>query len=94
MVLSYVANTKVVSGFASNIYFPALPTIARDLNVPVELVNLTVTSYLIFQGLAPSLWAPYLMFEDDELRTAAHFWSFSAHVSAWRKRRIMLLSFY
>lgn len=24
----------------------------------VELVNLTVTSYLIFQGLAPSLWGP------------------------------------
>lgn len=47
-----------VSGFASNIYFPALPTIAHDLNVSVELVNLTVTSYLIFQGLAPSLWGP------------------------------------
>lgn len=47
-----------VSGFASNIYFPALPTIAQDLNVSIELVNLTVTSYLIFQGLAPSLWGP------------------------------------
>ncbi|KAL1636522.1 hypothetical protein SLS56_001105 [Neofusicoccum ribis] len=48
----------IVSGFASNIYFPALPTIANDLNVSVELVNLTVTSYLIFQGIAPSLWGP------------------------------------
>lgn len=49
---------KTVSGFASNIYFPALPTIAEDLDVSVELVNLTVTSYLIFQGIAPSLWGP------------------------------------
>jgi multidrug resistance protein len=49
---------SIVSGFASNIYFPALPTIAQDLNVSVELVNLTVTSYLVFQGLAPSLWGP------------------------------------
>lgn len=48
----------IVSGFASNIYFPALPTIADDLSVSIELVNLTVTSYLIFQGLAPSLWGP------------------------------------
>ncbi|KAK6697893.1 hypothetical protein SNK05_010743 [Fusarium graminearum] len=48
----------IVSGFASNIYFPALPTIAHDLDVSVELINLTVTSYLIFQGLAPSLWGP------------------------------------
>lgn len=43
---------------ASNIYFPAIPTIADDLNVSVELVNLSVTAYLIFQGLAPSLWGP------------------------------------
>ncbi|EWZ81231.1 hypothetical protein FOWG_14796 [Fusarium oxysporum f. sp. lycopersici MN25] len=47
-----------LSGFASNIYFPALPTIAHDLDVSIELINLTVTSYLIFQGLAPSLWGP------------------------------------
>lgn len=39
-------------------YFPALPAIAKDLNVSIELVNLTVTSYLIFQGIAPSLWGP------------------------------------
>ena len=56
MILS--ANAHTVSGFASNIYFPALPTIASDLNVSVELVNLTVTSYLIFQGIAPSFWGP------------------------------------
>lgn len=49
---------KIVSGFASNIYFPALPTIAHDLNVSIELVNLTVTCYLVFQGIAPSLWGP------------------------------------
>ena len=35
-----------------------MPTIANDLNVSLELVNLSVTTYLIFQGLAPSLWGP------------------------------------
>jgi len=35
-----------------------LPTIANNLNVSLELVNLTVTSYLIFQGIAPSFWGP------------------------------------
>jgi multidrug resistance protein len=53
-----IHSHEKVSGFASNIYFPALPTIAHDLNVSVELVDLTVTSYLVFQGLAPSLWGP------------------------------------
>ena len=28
------------------------------MDISVELVNLTVTSYLVFQGLAPSLWGP------------------------------------
>ncbi|KAI4730381.1 MFS general substrate transporter [Aureobasidium sp. EXF-10728] len=44
--------------FASNIYFPAIPTISHDLDVSIELINLSVTAYLIFQGLAPSLWGP------------------------------------
>ncbi|KAK0654669.1 Quinidine resistance protein 1 [Lasiodiplodia hormozganensis] len=58
LIVLIVSTAATFSGFASNIYFPALPTIAHDLNVSVELVNLTVTSYLIFQGLAPSLWGP------------------------------------
>ncbi|OTA99020.1 hypothetical protein M426DRAFT_325526 [Hypoxylon sp. CI-4A] len=58
LIILLVSTAATFSGFASNIYFPALPTIARDLNVSVELVNLTVTSYLIFQGIAPSLWGP------------------------------------
>ncbi|OLN96291.1 MFS antiporter QDR2-like protein 1 [Colletotrichum chlorophyti] len=58
LVILVVSTAATFSGFASNIYFPALPTIADDLAVSVELVNLTVTTYLIFQGLAPSLWGP------------------------------------
>ncbi|KAK1149198.1 hypothetical protein N8T08_006418 [Aspergillus melleus] len=58
LIVLLVSTAATFSGFASNIYFPALSTIANDLNVSVELVNLTVTSYPIFQGLAPSLWGP------------------------------------
>ncbi|KAL2873372.1 hypothetical protein SGCOL_011453 [Colletotrichum sp. CLE4] len=58
VIIALVSIAATFSGFASNIYFPALPTIANDLNVSVELVNLTVTTYLIFQGLAPSIWGP------------------------------------
>ncbi|KAL2128358.1 hypothetical protein VTI74DRAFT_9286 [Chaetomium olivicolor] len=58
LIVVIISVAATVSGFASNVYFPALPTIARDLNVSIELVNLTVTSYLIFQGIAPSLWGP------------------------------------
>ncbi|KAI8193041.1 lysine-specific permease [Colletotrichum sp. SAR 10_65] len=58
LIIFLVSTAATFSGFASNIYFPALSTIADDLNVSVELINLTVTTYLIFQGLAPSLWGP------------------------------------
>lgn len=68
-----VSDRTTVSGFASNIYFPAIPSIARDLNVSVELVNLTVTSYLVFQGLAPSLWGPI---SDVRGRRTAYFGTF------------------
>ncbi|KAK5168374.1 uncharacterized protein LTR77_006944 [Saxophila tyrrhenica] len=56
LLMILVSTAATFSGFASNIYFPALPTIANDLDVSVTLVNLTVTTYMIFQGLAPSIW--------------------------------------
>jgi multidrug resistance protein len=67
------AHQVTVSGFASNIYFPALPTIASDIGVSIELITLTVTSYLIFQGIAPSLWGPI---SDVKGRRAAYCCTF------------------
>lgn len=58
MTILQTALIKSVSTLASNIYFPAVPSIAQGLNVSVELVNLSITAYLIFQGIAPSLWGP------------------------------------
>ena len=72
-------NDDPVSGFASNIYFPALPTIATDMNVSLELIDLTVTSYLIFQGLAPSLWGPV---SDVKGRRIAYAFTFLVFLGA------------
>lgn len=56
LIVFIVAVAATFSGFASNIYFPAIPTISSDLGVADELINLTVTSYMILQGLSPSIW--------------------------------------
>jgi len=56
LIVTLVAVAATFSAFASNIYFPAIPAIAVDLSTTEELINLTVTSYMIFQGLAPSIW--------------------------------------
>ncbi|KAI3325370.1 MFS general substrate transporter [Xylariaceae sp. AK1471] len=58
LIVLIASTAATFSGFASNIYFPALSTIADEFNVSLELINLTVTSYLIFQGIAPSFWGP------------------------------------
>ncbi|KAK5192923.1 hypothetical protein LTR20_007314 [Exophiala xenobiotica] len=42
------------SPFTTNIYFPALSTIADDLSVSISQVNLTITTYMIFQAIAPA----------------------------------------
>ncbi|GLA28380.1 hypothetical protein AnigIFM63309_008657 [Aspergillus niger] len=79
LIIIIVSTAATFSGFASNIYFPALPTIANDLNVSIELLNLTVTSYLIFQGLAPSLWGPV---SDVKGRRTAYMCTFVVFLGA------------
>lgn len=56
-------QTDASSPLSSAIYFPALPTMAKDFSVSVSLINLTVTFYLIFQGLCKkdhSVYKPHL----------------------------------
>ncbi|KAI8069490.1 putative MFS multidrug transporter [Gongronella butleri] len=78
-IIIMASTAATFSGFASNIYFPALPTIASDLGVSIDLINLTVTSYLIFQGLAPSLWGPI---SDVKGRRSAYIGTFVVFVAA------------
>ncbi|KAI4528966.1 MFS general substrate transporter [Schizophyllum commune Tattone D] len=42
--------------YSANIYFPAILTLADDFHKSLELINLTVTMYMIFQGLSPTFW--------------------------------------
>ncbi len=56
LIVAVVSIAATLSGFASNIYFPSLPQIAKDLSVTTNLVNLTVSCYMIFQGLSPTIW--------------------------------------
>ncbi|KAI5778329.1 major facilitator superfamily domain-containing protein [Geopyxis carbonaria] len=57
--LAYLVSLAAVfSPLSSNIYFPALPEISRDLKTSIELITLSITVYMIFQGLAPSMWGP------------------------------------
>ena len=56
----YIAIMAAIGGLFSplsaNIYFPALNAIARDLHVSNRVINLTLTSYMVFQGIAPTIF--------------------------------------
>ncbi|KAM0511804.1 hypothetical protein ACHAPE_009480 [Trichoderma viride] len=49
-----VSFMGIISPLSSAVYLPAVPQIAHDLNVSPSLINLTITTYMIFQGIAPS----------------------------------------
>ncbi|KAI1478771.1 MFS general substrate transporter [Daldinia eschscholtzii] len=48
-----------ISPITANIYFPAIPSLSRDLGVSVGQINLTLTTYMIFQGLAPTFFGDF-----------------------------------
>lgn len=67
------------SPLTSSIYFPALGTIAKALHVSNSEVNLTVTTYLILQGLAPMVIAG---FADNMGRRPAYMLCFTIYICA------------
>lgn len=68
-----------ISPATANIYFPALPAIAQDLGVSVADVNLSLTTYMIFQGLSPTLVGD---FGDAAGRRPAFILSFIVYLGA------------
>ncbi|KAJ5833329.1 hypothetical protein N7474_001640 [Penicillium riverlandense] len=51
-----VSMAAIFSPLSSNIYFPALNEVSKDLNISMSLATLTITVFMIVQGLAPSFW--------------------------------------
>ena len=37
----------------ANIYFPAVPSLSHGMQVSIQKINLTITAYIVLQGLAP-----------------------------------------
>ncbi|KAL5342095.1 major facilitator superfamily domain-containing protein [Aspergillus crustosus] len=58
ILVTLVATAGLFSPLPANIYFPAIPVLTTVFNRSIEDMNLTVTIYLIFQGIGPMLWGP------------------------------------
>ncbi|KAL6298706.1 MFS general substrate transporter [Sparassis latifolia] len=55
-IVGIAAFAGMFSPFTANIYLPAIPTIAKAFHKTIELINLTVTVYMIVQGISPMFW--------------------------------------
>ncbi|PKY07211.1 MFS general substrate transporter [Aspergillus campestris IBT 28561] len=79
----YIIFTAAGAGFFSSlsaqIYFPALNMLSEDLGVSASLINLTVTSYMIFQGIAPMFLGS---FADQTGRRPAYIICFVIYIAS------------
>ncbi|KAI9018103.1 major facilitator superfamily domain-containing protein [Phycomyces nitens] len=56
LIVVISSSAGMISPLSANIYFPALNAIQADFGTSAELVNLTVTLYMVFQGISPAFW--------------------------------------
>lgn len=54
-LLGYLA---LASSLTATIYFPLIDLLARDYHTSIQAINLTITLYVVFQGIAPSFFSP------------------------------------
>jgi MFS family permease len=54
-IVFLTAFISLFSSLSSFIYYPGMTFIANDLYVSIELMNLTITSFMIISGIAPTL---------------------------------------
>ncbi|CAI7647134.1 unnamed protein product [Penicillium glandicola] len=59
LMVIVVSFAAIFSPLSSNIYFPALSDVAEELNISISLATLTITIYMIVQGIAPSFWGSF-----------------------------------
>ncbi|KAK5119583.1 hypothetical protein LTR85_007412 [Meristemomyces frigidus] len=78
-IVFMVALAGFFSPLSANIYFPALNTLAVDFNVSSAIINLTLTTYMIFQGLAPTIFGDLA---DMAGRRPAYLIGFAVYIGA------------
>lgn len=58
LIVALASGAAFIGPFGVNIYLPTLPLLAKDLDMDASRIMISVTVYMILQGLAPPLWGP------------------------------------
>ncbi|GAA5994443.1 hypothetical protein JCM5350_007036 [Sporobolomyces pararoseus] len=59
LIILIVSTAAMMSPLSANIYLPVIPAISQDLKVSTQSINLSVTVYMIAQGISPSVFASF-----------------------------------
>ncbi|RKP35002.1 major facilitator superfamily domain-containing protein [Dimargaris cristalligena] len=57
-MVAIIAFTGIVAPFSSNVFLPALPDIANDMNTTVSTINAAISVFMAAMAIAPLLWGP------------------------------------
>ena len=55
LIVFLIAFAGMFSPLSSFIYYPAITSLSKDLHVSIELINLTITSYMVISGITPAV---------------------------------------
>ncbi|KAJ5579523.1 uncharacterized protein N7459_005508 [Penicillium hispanicum] len=77
LIILGAALASAFSPLSANIYYPALNSIAKDLRVTPSQVNLSITTYMICQGIAPAFTGSLA---DQAGRRPAYICCFSIYI--------------
>ncbi|KAK4864849.1 hypothetical protein LT330_001472 [Penicillium expansum] len=78
-IVIMVTLASFFSPLSGQIYYPVMPTLVRNYHLTPELINITIATYMIFQGLAPSLMGT---FADTGGRRPAYIIAFAVYTAA------------
>lgn len=78
-VVTMTALASFFSPLSGQIYFPAIPQLADDYHTSTGKINLTITTYMILQGLAPTVMGT---FGDTTGRRPAYIVTFAIYFAA------------
>ncbi|RCI01913.1 hypothetical protein CU098_006809 [Rhizopus stolonifer] len=55
-IVAIASMSAFFSPFSSNIYYPSIKILQQEMQVSSSMINLTITLYMVFQGISPSFW--------------------------------------
>ncbi|KAL4999664.1 major facilitator superfamily domain-containing protein [Aspergillus recurvatus] len=79
LIVTMVTLASFFSPLSGQIYFPVMPTLVRNYHLSNALINLTITTYMILQGLAPAFMGT---FADTCGRRPAYILAFAIYTAA------------